>query len=79
MLKKTLLANGLSTFSVKGNPVFSNGHKRLSKNLPDCPILCNWIFDSSLLAKELFAKALQGFETCVLVNNKLCGILFSSL
>ena len=25
---KTLLANGLSTFFIKGNPVFSNGPKR---------------------------------------------------
>ena len=32
-----------------------------------------------VLAKELFAKALQSFETCVLVNNDLCGELFSSL
>ena len=31
------------------------------------------------LAEELFAKALQSFETCVLVNNNLCGKLFSSL
>ena len=26
-----------------------------------------------------FAKALRNFETCVLVNNNLCGKLFSSL
>ena len=30
---KTLLANGLSTFSIKGNPVFSNGPKSLSNLL----------------------------------------------
>ena len=30
---KTLLANGLSTFFIKGNPVFSNGPKSLPQNL----------------------------------------------
>ena len=29
---KTLLANGLHTFPIKGNPVFSNGPKSLPKN-----------------------------------------------
>ena len=29
---KTLLANGLNTFFINGNPVFSNGPKRLSRN-----------------------------------------------
>ena len=39
---KKLLANGLSTFPIKGNPVFSNGPKGLPKKLPDyCTILCN--------------------------------------
>ena len=41
--------------------------------------LCNWAFDNYILAEELFAKALQSLETCVLVNNNLCGKLFSSL
>ena len=31
------------------------------------------------LAEELFAKSLQSFETCVLVNINLYGKLFSSL
>ena len=65
---KTLLANGLSTFSIKGNPVFSNGPERLSKNPPDCPALCNWVFDNFIIAEE-----------CVLVDNDLCAKLFSSL
>ena len=60
---KTLLANGLSTFPVKGNPIFSNGPKSLPKNPPDCPILCNCIFDNFILVEELFAKALRNFET----------------
>ena len=32
---KTLLANGLSAFPIKGNPGFSNGLKSLTKNHPD--------------------------------------------
>ena len=43
---KTLLANGLSTFSIKGNAVFSMGPTSLPKNPPDWPILCNWVFDN---------------------------------
>ena len=35
---KTLLAIGLSTFFIKGNPPFSNGPQSLSKSPPDCPI-----------------------------------------
>ena len=73
---KTLLANGLNTFSIKGNPVFNIGPKGLPKNPFDCFIWCNWFFDNFILAEELFAKALQ---TCVLVNNNLCAKLFSSL
>ena len=56
---KTLLANGLSSFLIKGNSVFSNGPRSLPKNPPDCPILDNWVFDSFIFANELFAKALQ--------------------
>ena len=32
-----------------------------------------------ILADEPFTKALKIFETCVLVNNILCGILVSLL
>ena len=38
---KTLLASDLSTFFMKGNPVFNNGPKSLPKNPPDYAILCN--------------------------------------
>ena len=38
---KTLLATGLSKFFIKVNPVFSNGPKSVTRNPPDCPILCN--------------------------------------
>ena len=66
-----LLANGLSTFFIKGIPVFSNGSKSLTKNPPDCPISCNWFFDNFTLTDERLAKALQSFETCALVNSNL--------
>ena len=32
-----------------------------------------------MLAEEPFENALQNFETCVLVSDKLCRKLFSSL
>ena len=51
---KTLLANSLSTFPVKGNPVFNNGPKSLPNDPPDCPVLCNWVFDNFILADEPF-------------------------
>ena len=76
---KALLANGLSEFPIKGNPVFTNGPKGPPRNPPDHPFLCSWVFDYFILAEELFAKALWSFETCVLVNNNLWGKLFSSL
>ena len=71
MVIKTPLANGLSIFPIKGNPVFSICPKGLPKNPPVCPILCNWVFDNFILADEPFAKAVQIFETCVFVNNNL--------
>ena len=76
---KTLLANGLSTFPIKGNPVFCNGPQSIPRNPPDCPIIWNWVFDIFILADEPFAKALRSFETCALVNNNSYGMLFSSL
>ena len=76
---KMLLANGLNTFPIKGNQIFGNGPKSLPKNSPVWSILCYWIFDNFILAEELFPKAWWGFETCVLVNNNLCGKFFSSL
>ena len=72
---KTPLANSLSTFPIKDNPVLSSGPKRLSRNPPNGLILCSWVFDNFVLVDELFAKALRSLETCVLVNNNLCGKL----
>ena len=39
----------------------------------------NRVYNNFILADEPFAKALRSLETCVLVNNNLCGKLFSSL
>ena len=74
-----LLANILNPFPIKGNPFLSNGPKSLPRNPPDCPSLCNWVFNNFILAEELFANALQNFQTYVLVNNNLCRKLYSSL
>ena len=38
---KTLLASGLITFYINGNPVFSNGPSNLPRNPPYCIILDN--------------------------------------
>ena len=73
---KMLLANSLSKFPFKGNPVFSNGLKSLPKNPLTCTILCNWGFDNFILVDEPFAKSVQSFETCELVNNSLWGKYF---
>ena len=54
---KTLLANDLSIFPIKGDSGFSNGPKSLPKNPPDSPILWSWVFDSFITADKTFAKA----------------------
>ena len=76
---KTFLATGLSTFPIRGKPLFSNGARVLSRNPLDCTILDNWAFDSLILANESFPNALWSFKTCVSVNNNLCGKSISSL
>ena len=40
---KTFLANSLSTFPIKSNPVHSNGSKYLPKNSPDCPYVIGFL------------------------------------
>ena len=57
---KTLLDSCLSIF-------FINGPESVPKNPPDCPIICNWVFDNFVLVDEPLAKPLGNFETCVLV------------
>ena len=67
---KTLLANVLSTFPIKGNPVFSNGSKSLPRNPSDCLILYNW---------WIICKVVMKIWNYSIINNNLCGKLFSSL
>ena len=62
----SLLISGLVTPDIPPNP-------------PNCIILDKWVFENFILADETFAKALRIFETCVFVNNDLCGKLVSSL
>ena len=63
---KTLLANGLNAFLIKGNPVFSNGPKSLLEILLVVLFFCEWAVENFTLADEPFAKALQSFESCAL-------------
>ena len=75
---KKLSANVLSKIFIKCKPVFSDGPKSVLENYPDCPFLCNLVFDNLILAEELPAKALWRHKACVLVNDNLCEKLFSS-
>ena len=38
-------------------------------------ILDNWVLDNLILTDKLLAKDLQGFTTCLLVNNNLFFII----
>ena len=51
----------------------------MPKNLPDCIIFDNCVFENLILADELFEKALRILETCLSVNNNSCEKLLSSL
>ena len=73
----TLLANGLITFFINGNSVFSNRPSNLSRNPPDCINFDKWVFYNLILADKWFEKALRRFQTCLLVNNNLWGKLVS--
>ena len=75
---KTLLANGLITFFINGNPVFSYGARSLPRNPSDCIILDIWVFDNLISIYDLWAKALRRFATFLLVNNNSGGKLILS-
>ena len=45
----------------------------------NCTILDNWVFDNFRLVDKPFAINLLNLETCVSVNNNLCGNSVSSL
>ena len=70
MLLMLILANGLITFFINGNPVFNNGPKRLPRNPPYCIILDNWVLDSIISVDNLLAKTLRILATCLLLSNK---------
>ena len=74
-----LLANGVITFFIKGNHVFSNWPSNLPRNYPDCIIFDNCVFENLLSADELLANALWILGTCLSVSNNSCGKLASSL
>ena len=59
---KTPLANDLITFFINGNPVFSNGPSNLPKNLPDCIVFDNCIFDNLILVDELLQKIYEDLK-----------------
>ena len=66
---KTVLASGLITLLISGNPVLSNGPKSLPGNPPDCIILDNSVFDNLISVAVCLAKALRRFSTCLLVKK----------
>ena len=66
----TLLANGVITFFIKGNPVFSNGPSNLPKNPPDCILFDNWVFENLMSTDELLENALRMLKICLSVNNE---------
>ena len=49
---KILLANGLSTFLIKGKPLLNNDPRNLPRNPPHCTILEASSLDSFLLADK---------------------------
>ena len=59
---KTLLANGLITFFISGNPVFSNGSRGLPKNPPDCIILDIWVFNNLISVDKSFGEAIRSLQ-----------------
>ena len=59
---KTLLANGLITFVINGNPVFSNGPSNLPKHLPDLIILEIWALESFKPVDILLLNAFLNFS-----------------
>ena len=75
----TLLASGVSTFFISGNPVFNKGPTNLPRNPPDCIIFDNRVFESLMSVDELLVKALRILETCMFVSNNSCGKLVLSL
>ena len=72
---KALLANSLSTFSIKDKPVFTIDSKSLPKNPHNFNILDSSVFKKSMSTTDPFAKFSRIFKTCVLMNNNSFGKL----
>ena len=72
---KALLANSLSTFSIKDKPVFTIDSKSLPKNPHNFNILDSSVFKKSMSTTDPFVKFSQIFKTCVLMNNNSFGKL----
>ena len=64
---------------IDSNPLISVPVTSYRENPPECIILDNWVLEIFILADEPFTKVLGMFETCVLVNDNLCGKLFLSV
>ena len=62
---RTLLASGLSTFFVKGKPVFSNDPITLPKNPPNCSILCSWVFDKYISWGIIYKSFTKPRNLCI--------------
>ena len=73
------MANGLSTFFIKGKPAFINGPLSLPRNPAYCIILSSFVFENLLLAGNLLAKTLRRLATHLSVNDSLLGKLALSL
>ena len=73
------MVDSVSTFFINGNQSFINGPRSQPRDLPDCFILGNCIFDSFLFTYKLFAKGLSRYETCLPGNIKLYGKIVSLL
>ena len=63
----------------KDNPLMNGAVSSHRANTPTCIILDNRVFEKFTVADEPFAKALQFFRICVLVNHNLCRKLVPSL
>ena len=70
---RTLLVRGLRTFFIKGKPVLSNGPRSLPKSARTFTTPGSWVFHKFMLGDELFTKTVRSLETCLSVNDNLCG------
>ena len=67
------------TFDIEFDIAVSASGIIVNKDPPNYVTLDNWVFESFALVDKPFTKALKIFETCILVNNNLCGKVISLL